>query len=75
MTVPLRKVRGFALIAVGLVAMPVPIIPGIPLIVAGAAMLGSDHPLVRTCRTWLENKGILKRSGNRLLPTVPRCLA
>ncbi len=58
MTAPLRNVCGFALIAVGLVAMPVPIIPGIPLILAGAALLGRDHPIVRSCRTWLQNRGI-----------------
>lgn len=48
------------LIAVGLVAIPIPVIPGIPLIAAGAAMLGSDHPLVRSCRTWLQNTWIRK---------------
>ena len=65
MTATLRRICGFALIAAGLVAMPVPIMPGIPLILAGVAMLGSDHPLVRTCRTWLQNRGILKKERNR----------
>ena len=60
MTATMRRVCGFALIAVGLVAIPVPIVPGVPLIVAGAAMLGCNHPLVRICRTWLNNRGILK---------------
>ncbi len=60
MTGTLRKVCGIALIVLGLVAVPVPIIPGIPLIAAGAAMLGSDHSIVRLSRTWLRNRGILQ---------------
>jgi hypothetical protein len=49
------------LIAAGIVAIPIPVIPGIPLIMAGAAVLGSDHPLIRSGRTWLQNRGILRR--------------
>lgn len=49
-----RNVCGIALIVAGLVAMPIPILPGIPLVVAGAAMLGSRHPLIRRVRTWAE---------------------
>ena len=54
-----------ALIAAGLVAIPIPVIPGIPLITAGAAMLGSDHPLVRSCRTWLQRRGIWRQERNK----------
>jgi hypothetical protein len=61
----IRKGCGMALIAAGLVAVPIPVIPGIPLIVAGAAMLGSDHPLVRACRTWFRNKGIWRQERNQ----------
>jgi uncharacterized protein YqgC (DUF456 family) len=53
----IRKGCGMALIAAGLVAVPIPVIPGIPLIAAGAALLGSDHPPVRSCRTWFRSKG------------------
>ena len=65
MTGTLRKVCGIALIVVGLVAVPVPIIPGLPLIAAGAAMLGSDHSIVRSCRTWLRNRGIWRQERNQ----------
>jgi uncharacterized protein YqgC (DUF456 family) len=54
-----------ALIAAGLVAIPIPVMPGIPLIAAGAAMLGSDHPLVRSCRTWLQRRGIWRQERNK----------
>lgn len=54
-----RKTWGIVLIVLGLVAMPIPVLPGIPLIVAGVAMIGPEHPAVRACRTWLKNRGIL----------------
>jgi hypothetical protein len=52
----------------GLATAPIPIIPGIPLIAAGVALLGSDHPLVRSCRTCLDNRGIWRteRKENEL---------
>jgi hypothetical protein len=43
----LQTVAGFALIIAGLIGMVLPIIPGIPMLIAGAALLGSEHPLVR----------------------------
>jgi len=60
----IRKAFGIVLIVTGFVAIPIPIIPGIPLIAAGAAMLGSDHPLVRSGWTWLRNRGILTQERN-----------
>ncbi len=42
-----RNITGISLIVTGLVAMPVPVIPGIPMILAGVAVLGADHPLTR----------------------------
>ncbi len=64
----IRKALGIVLIAAGIVLIPIPILPGIPLIVAGAAMLGSDHALVRSGRLWLRNRGILtdERNTNEL---------
>ena len=55
----IRETCGMFLIAVGVVSIPIPIIPGIPLIAAGAAMLGSNHALIRSGRTWLEARGLL----------------
>jgi uncharacterized protein YqgC (DUF456 family) len=64
----IRKGLGIVLILAGIVLIPIPILPGIPLIVAGAAMLGGDHPLVRSGRIWLRNRGILtyERNANEL---------
>ncbi len=55
----IREICGMFLIAVGVVSIPIPIIPGIPLIAAGAAMLGRNHALVRSGRTWLKTRGLL----------------
>ena len=49
---------GVLLIVVGLVGLVLPVIPGVPLLVAGVAVLGQDHPLVRPTlarlRRWRE---------------------
>ena len=52
----LRQLCGYTLIAVGLVAMPLPVVPGIPLLLAGAALLGRDHRLVRAFRGWMDRR-------------------
>ncbi len=65
MLAALRRTSGIVLIAAGVLAIPIPVIPGIPLIVAGAAMLGSNHPLIRSGRSWLQNRGILKEERNQ----------
>ena len=42
----LRSVGGFTLIGLGLPLIFVPILPGVPLVIAGAALLGWNHPFV-----------------------------
>ena len=54
----LRVLFGAALVAVGLVGLVLPIIPGIPLLVAGLAILGVQHPWLRPVYNWLERWGI-----------------
>jgi uncharacterized membrane protein YbaN (DUF454 family) len=55
-----RNVCGYLLIAAGVAGFVLPIIPGIPLLLGGAALLGSDHALVRRCTAWLRKRGLLK---------------
>lgn len=50
MTTPPRRIAGYLTIAAGLILMPMPILPGIPIVLAGIALLGADHPLGR----WLQ---------------------
>jgi len=56
----LRSAAGIALIVLGIIAVPLPIIPGIPMIAAGAALLGPRHPLIRYFKGWLSRRGLLK---------------
>lgn len=42
-----QVVLGVLLIALGVVGCVLPILPGIPLLIAGVALLGPRHPLVR----------------------------
>lgn len=60
MTGRVREIAGLALVIVGIAGCLLPLLPGIPLILAGAALLGTDHALVRRTRGWLEKKGFLK---------------
>lgn len=43
----IRTVAGMVLIGLGLVGMLVPVIPGIPLLIAGVALVGTNHPWIR----------------------------
>ncbi len=42
-----RIVAGVALFGLGLLGMVLPVLPGIPLLLAGVALLGTNHPWVR----------------------------
>jgi len=70
----LRTIAGVVLLLVGVAGCLLPIMPGIPFLVAGVAVLGtdhaivkrgkqwmhSDHPWIRRVREWLERQGVLK---------------
>ena len=57
----LRTSAGVALIVVGVIGIVLPVIPGIPLLAAGLALVAPDHPLVRRGRVrlarWFGGKG------------------
>ena len=61
MSKTLKQACGIALVTVGAIGLILPIVPGIPMIAAGVALLGSDHQLVRSCRTWLQSRGMLTK--------------
>jgi len=60
MSEALRQTGGVALIVIGIVGCLLPVMPGIPFLLAGAAVLGTDHVLVRKTYGWLRRKGLLK---------------
>jgi hypothetical protein len=51
-----RSIGGVLLVAVGLLGLVLPIIPGVPLLMAGVAVLGQDHPLIRPALAWLRRR-------------------
>jgi uncharacterized protein YqgC (DUF456 family) len=59
----LRIAGAWTLIVIGVAGCLLPIIPGLPILAAGVAMLGKDHWLVRNCGEWLRKKGIWPRPG------------
>jgi uncharacterized membrane protein YbaN (DUF454 family) len=42
-----RTALGYVFPVTGIAGVLLPIIPGVPLLVAAAAVLGADHPLIR----------------------------
>ena len=60
MILVLQKIKlmlGIALCIVGLAGTLVPIIPGVPMIIAGFALMGADHPFVRGAKARLRRWG------------------
>jgi uncharacterized membrane protein YbaN (DUF454 family) len=60
----LRTIAGVTLITIGLIGIVLPFIPGIPLLLAGVATMGRDHPWLRPVmarldrwRNGLRNRG------------------
>jgi len=49
-----RGAAGIAMITIGVVGCLLPIIPGVPFLVGGVALLGTRHPLVRPFAERLE---------------------
>lgn len=64
MSQAIRNVLGMLLIATGLVLVPVPIVPGLPLIAAGAVLLGRQHPLIVASMAWLQKRGLLRKENS-----------
>ena len=53
----LRKVAGFTLLIAGLIGCLLPLVPGGPMVIAGVALLGADHPRIRPTIRRLEQWG------------------
>jgi uncharacterized membrane protein YbaN (DUF454 family) len=53
----MREVAGIGLLVTGVFGCLLPVMPGIPFLVAGAALLGAEHPILRRSQGWLKRKG------------------
>ncbi len=51
-----RKVIGWAFLSIGFLGIPVPIIPGIPFLLAGLATLSTEHQWARALLLGLKRK-------------------
>jgi uncharacterized membrane protein YbaN (DUF454 family) len=57
-----REVAGIALLIVGAIGLLLPVMPGVPFVIAAVALLGHDHPLVRSMNRRLRQwRGRLSR--------------
>ena len=62
-----RNAAGLSLLALGAVGLVLPIVPGVPLLVAAVAILGRDHPVVRSGTRWIGgSRELAARLGRRL---------
>ena len=65
-----REIAGFFLLAAGVVGVVVPIIPGIPLLLAGGVLLAPKYPRIRIAMEYVRRKlGRAKarwQSGSRI---------
>lgn len=52
----LLVITGWALLAAGLSGLVLPVIPGIPLLIAGLAILSSQHRWARGLMVWLKRR-------------------
>ena len=54
----IKVILGLVLCVVGIAGTLLPVIPGVPIILAGITLMGSDHPIVRNIKgrwqRWFE---------------------
>jgi uncharacterized membrane protein YbaN (DUF454 family) len=43
-----REISGIALLVAGLIGLALPLMPGVPFLIAAAALLGHDHPVIHS---------------------------
>jgi uncharacterized protein YqgC (DUF456 family) len=55
-----KRIVAYVCLIVGVVGLALPLLPGIPLLILGMALLGSDHPIRRKLARWIPTTG--KRS-------------
>jgi hypothetical protein len=46
----IRTIAGFSLIVAGAIGTLVPVVPGVPMLLAGVALVGTDHPWIRAAK-------------------------
>lgn len=73
----LKLASGIGLLILGVLGILLPIMPGIPFLIAGVAILGTEHPLIRPFKKqfdrakkkYEEEKAKRQESNKEVLPT------
>ena len=63
----LREATGFALVIAGLLGMLLPLLPGVPLLLAGVAVLGTNHPRIQPWIVRIERWRCSLRMSSRYM--------
>jgi uncharacterized membrane protein YbaN (DUF454 family) len=50
----LKKISGYGFLFLGVVGAIIPVLPSIPFFMAGASLLGKEHPVIRPFATRIE---------------------
>jgi hypothetical protein len=48
----IKTITGYLCLALGVVGLALPLLPGIPLLIVGVALLGPQHPVRRFLARW-----------------------
>jgi len=68
-----RVATGFSLILLGAIGTLVPVVPGVPMVLAGIALVGTDHPWIRAVRTHWGSDAAGPKTARRPAPQPPIC--
>jgi uncharacterized membrane protein YbaN (DUF454 family) len=56
----IRTAGGLVLVVVGVAGLVLPVLPGIPILIAGLALLGTEHPVRVAIIRRLQRWGLMK---------------
>ncbi len=64
----LKKISGYGFLFLGVVGAIIPVLPSIPFFMAGASLLGKDHPVIHPFATRIEKWRNRQRNNEEKLP-------
>ena len=52
----IRRISAYVLLGLGVAGLALPLLPGIPLLILGVALLEPNHPLKRKLGRWISRR-------------------
>jgi uncharacterized membrane protein YbaN (DUF454 family) len=52
-----KRIAAYLCLVLGVAGLGLPLLPGIPLLIFGVALLGPEHPIRRTLSRWIPGTG------------------